>query len=170
MRNLELVRGLSRQCIRIISHLEDCPPDEARLEHFICELDTGSEPLPPGIHDNKDVIRKWFEERVFIKDEHPRPICDERANKFTTYRGSVTTSKTLRENILRDINDLVDFILPPACEEARENMKTPISYRPPLGTKSGVMIIDYLVRSLQSNSPPRCRPIPHPHLRALLQN
>ena len=111
MWNLELVPKLSRQCTRIISHLEDCTPDEARLEHFICELDTGSEPLPPGIYDNKDVIRKWFEERVFIEDEYPRPICDERANEFTTYQGSATTFKTLRENLLRDINDLVDFIL-----------------------------------------------------------
>ena len=85
MWNLQLVPELSRQCTRIISHLEDCPPDEVRLEHFICELDTGSEPLPPDIRDNKDVIRKWFKERVFIEDEYPRPICDERADKFTTY-------------------------------------------------------------------------------------
>ena len=168
MWNLELVPELSRQCIRIISHLEDCRPDGARLEHFICELDTGSEPLPPGTHDNKDVIRKWFEERVFIEDEHPRPIYKERANKFTTYRGSLTTFKTLREIILRDINDLVDFIFSPAGEETRENMRTRISHRPPLGTKSGVMIIDYLVRSLQSNNARRL--IPQPPLRALLHN
>ena len=106
------------------------PPDEARLEHFICELDNGSEPLPPGIHDNRNVIRKWFEERVFIEDEHPMPICDERANKFTIYRGGVTTFKTLRENILRDINDLVDFIFSPAGEATRENLKTRVSHRP----------------------------------------
>ena len=106
------------------------PPDEARLEHFICELDNGSEPLPPGIHDNKNVIRKWFEERVFIEDEHPMPICDERANKFTIYRGGVTTFKTLRKNILRDINDLVDFIYSPAGEATRENLKTRVRHRP----------------------------------------
>ena len=49
--------------------------------------------LPPGIHDNRNVLRKWFEERVFIEDEF-----DEKANKFTTYRGGVTTFKALREN------------------------------------------------------------------------
>ena len=76
------------------------------------------------------MIRKWFEERVFIEDEYPRSICDKRADKFTTYQGGVVTFKTLRENILRDINDLVDFIFSPAGEETRENMKTRISYRP----------------------------------------
>ena len=75
-------------------------------------------------------MRKWFEERVFIEDEHPTPICDERANKFTIYRGGVTTFKTLRENILRDINDLVDFIASPAGEATRENLKTRVSHRP----------------------------------------
>ncbi len=75
-------------------------------------------------------MRKWFEDRVFIEDEHPTPICDERANKFTIYRGGVTTFKTLRENILRDINDLVDFIASPAGEETRENLKTRVSHRP----------------------------------------
>ena len=75
-------------------------------------------------------MRKWFEERVFIEDEHPAPICDERANKFTIYRGGVTTFKTLRENILRDINDLVDFIASPAGEATRENLKTRVSHRP----------------------------------------
>ena len=62
---------------------------------------------------------------------HPaRPICDERANKVTTYRGGITTFKTLRENILRNINDLVDFIFSPAGKDTRENIKTRISHRP----------------------------------------
>lgn len=112
------------------------PPDEARLEHFICELDNGTEPLPPGIHDNKDVIRKWFEERVFIEDEHPIPICDARANKFTIYRGGVTTFKTLRENILKDINDLADFIASPAGEATRENLKMRAVRRPATPSQS----------------------------------
>lgn len=127
------------------------PPDEARLEHFICELDNGSEPLPPGIHDNRNVIRKWFEERVFVDDEHPVPVCDERANKFTVYRGGVTTFKTLRESILRDINDLVDYIFSPAGEATRENLKTRISYRPvsPLrsvDSPNAVGVSEYLPR------------------------
>ena len=112
------------------------PPDEARLEHFICELDNGSEPLPAGIHDNKDVIRKWFKERVFIEDEYPTPICDERANKFTIHRGGVTTFKTLRENILKDINDLANFIVSPAGEATRENLKTRTIHKPATPSQS----------------------------------
>ena len=100
------------------------PPDQARLEHFLWELDNGSEPLPPGIHDNKDVIRKWFEERVFIEDEHPISIRDERAQKFTTHQGRVTTFRRLRENVLQDINDLADFIASPVGEATREHLKT----------------------------------------------
>ncbi len=48
---------------------------------------------------------------------------------FTTYRGGVTTFKTLRENILRDIDDLVDFIASPAGEATRENLKTRVIHR-----------------------------------------
>ena len=123
---------LTNQSERIYTPL----PDEARLDHFVCDLEYGSEPLPPGIHDNKDVIRRWFEERVFIEDEHPTPICDERANKFTIYRGDVTTFKTLRENILKDINELADWITSPAGEATRENLKTRIIHKPATPSQS----------------------------------
>ena len=105
------------------------PPELDRLRECVHELEAGSGELPSGLQSRPDVIRSFFYERVFGPIGPPMPLSVSEAQNMTEVGGRFVSLGTLREQVLRDIEDLVKFILSPVGEGIRSetSARTPIT-------------------------------------------
>ena len=95
------------------------PPELDRLRECVHELEAGSGELPSGLQSRPDVIRSFFYERVFGPIGPPMPLSVSEAQEMTEVGGRFISLGALREQVLRDIEDLVKFILSPVGEGIR---------------------------------------------------
>ena len=100
------------------------PPLELdRLRECVHELEAGSGELPSGLQSRPDIIRSFFYERVFGPIGPPIPLSASEARSMTEVGGRLVSLGALREQILRDIEDLVKYILSPVGEGIRSETK-----------------------------------------------
>ena len=95
------------------------PPELDRLRQCVHELEAGSGELPSGLQSRPDIIRSFFYERVFGPIGPPMPLSVSEAQEMTEVGGRFVSLGALRQQILRDIEDLVKFILSPIGEGIR---------------------------------------------------
>ena len=99
------------------------PPELDRLRECVYELEAGSGELPSGLQSRPDIIRSFFYERVFGPIGPPIPLSASEARSMTEVGGRLVSLGALREQILRDIEDLVKYILSPVGEGIRSETK-----------------------------------------------
>ena len=95
------------------------PPELERLRECVQELEAGTGELPSGLQSRPDIIRSFFYERVFGPIGPPIPLSASEARSMTDVGGRLVSLGALREQILRDIEDLVKYILSPVGEGIR---------------------------------------------------
>ena len=95
------------------------PPELDRLRECVHELEAGSGQLPSGLQSRPDIIRSFFYERVFGPIGPPIPLSASEARSMTEVGGRLVSLGALRKQILRDIEDLVKYILSPVGEGIR---------------------------------------------------
>lgn len=103
------------------------PPELDRLRECVHELEAGSGGLPSGLQSRPDIIRSFFYERVFGPIGPPIPLSESEAQSMTEVGGRLVSLGALREQIIRDIEDLVKYILSPVGEGIRSetSVRTP---------------------------------------------
>ena len=79
--------------------------------------------MPSGLQYRPDIIRSFFYERVFGPIGPPIPLSASEARSMTEVGGRLVSLGDLREQILRDIEDLVKYILSPIGEGIRSETK-----------------------------------------------
>lgn len=99
------------------------PPELERLRECVHELEAGTGDLPSGLQSRPDVIRSFFYERVFGPIGPPTPLSTDEAQNMTEIGGRFVSLGVLREQILKDIEDLVQYMLSPVGEGIRSEMK-----------------------------------------------
>ena len=127
------------------------PPELDRLRECVHELEAGSGELPCGLQSRPDIIRSFFYERVFGPIGPPIPLSTSDAQNMTEVCGRLVSLGALREQILRDIEDLVKYILSPVGEGIRSETKA----RTPTTTNE-LAVSDQLV-TVQSRNSNRCQ-------------
>ena len=95
-----------------------------RLRECVRELEAGSGDLPSGLQSRPDVIRSFFYERVFGPIGPPVPLSTSEAQDMTEVSGRFVSLGALREQVLRDIEDLVKYMLSPVGEGIRSETST----------------------------------------------
>ena len=93
------------------------PPEVARLDECVRDLDRLTEDVPLAITE-PDVIHHYICERVF-NDRFPIPLRGPEGDKLTKRHGRVMTCRTLRDQMLSEIHDLVEYVLSPIGEGFR---------------------------------------------------
>lgn len=84
-------------------------------------MEAGSGDLPSGLQSRPDVIRSFFYERIFGPIGPPNPLSASEAQNVTEVGGRFISLGALREQIVRDIEDLVQFMLSPVGEGIRSD-------------------------------------------------
>lgn len=97
------------------------PPELDKLRECVHELEAGSGDLPSGLQSRPDIIRGFFYERVFGPIGPPIPLSASEAQNMTEVGGRFISLGALREQIVRDIEDLVQFMLSPVGEGIRSD-------------------------------------------------
>lgn len=82
-------------------------------------MEAGSGDLPSGLQSRPDVIRSFFYERVFGPIGPPIPLSASEAQNMTEVGGRFISLGALREQVVRDIEDLVQYMLSPVGEGIR---------------------------------------------------
>ena len=77
--------------------------------------------LPSGLQSRPDIIRSFFYERVFGPIGPPAPLSASEAQDMTEVGGRFISLGTLRKQIVRDIEDLVQYMLSPVGEGIRSD-------------------------------------------------
>ena len=95
------------------------PPELDRLRECVYEIEAGSGDLPYGLQSRPDVIRSFFYERVFGPIGPPVPLSASEAQNMTEVGGRFISLGALREQIFKDIEDLIQYILSPVGEGIR---------------------------------------------------
>ena len=84
-------------------------------------MEAGSGDLPSGLQSRPDIIRSFFYERVFGPIGPPTPLSLSEAQNMTEVGGRFISLGALREQIIRDIEDLIQFMLSPVGEGIRSD-------------------------------------------------
>ena len=84
-------------------------------------MEAGTEALPRGITHHPDVLRRYFYDRVF-RGEWNGPIRGPEGDNMTKHNGRFVSLKALRDQVLKDIEDLVAFMTVPVGESTRSAM------------------------------------------------
>lgn len=92
-------------------------------------MEAGSGELPSGLQSRPDIIRSFFYERVFGPIGPPAPLSASEAQNITEVGGRFVSLGALREQVVRDIEDLVQYMLSPVGEGIRSetSARTPTS-------------------------------------------
>lgn len=105
------------------------------------ELEAGNSDLPTGLQSRPDIIRSFFYERVFGPIGPPVPLSASEAQNMTEVGGRFISLGALRKQIVRDIEDLVQYMLSPVGEGIRSDTsaRTPttnneLAFSDPLAT------------------------------------
>ena len=85
------------------------------------ELEAGNSDLPTGLQSRPDIIRSFFYERVFGPIGPPVPLSAIEAQNMTEVGGRFISLGALRKQIVRDIEDLVQYMLSPVGEGIRSD-------------------------------------------------
>lgn len=101
------------------SRLVSTPPEAENLRVCVHELVTGNGGLPSGLPYRADILRKYFYERVFGDSRGPHPFYGDEGKNMTEAGGRFISLETLRDQILKDIEDLVQYMISPAGEGMR---------------------------------------------------
>ena len=94
------------------------PLELRRLEEVVRDLGAGTESLPRGISHHPDVLRRYLYDRVFQGDWDGQIIGPNGSN-MTKHAGKFISIKALREQVLKDIEDLIAFMTAPVGESTR---------------------------------------------------
>ena len=97
------------------------PPELDRLRECVHELEAGNSDLPTGLQSRPDVVRSFFYERVFGPIGPPIPLSASEAQNMTEVGGRFISLGALRKQIVRDIEDLVQYMLSPVGEGIRSD-------------------------------------------------
>ena len=97
------------------------PPELDRLRECVHELEAGNSDLPTGLQSRPDIIRSFFYERVFGPIGPPMPLSASEAQNMTEVGGRFISLGALRKQIVRDIEDLVQYMLSPVGEGIRSD-------------------------------------------------
>ena len=98
-------------------------------------MEAGSGELPSGLQSRPDIIRSFFYERVFGPIGPPVPLSASEAQNMTEVGGRFISIGALRQQVVRDIEDLVQYMLSPVGEGIRSetSARTPtITHEPAL--------------------------------------
>ena len=82
-------------------------------------MEAGTGELPSGLQYRPNIIRSFFYERVFGPIGPPIPLTASEAQSMTEVGGRLVSLGALREQIQRDIEDLVKYMLSPVGEGIR---------------------------------------------------
>ena len=96
-------------------------------------MEAGSGELPSGLQSRPDIIRSFFYERVFGPIGPPAPLSASEAQNMTEVGGRFVSLGALRQQVVRDIEDLVQYMLSPVGEGIRSetSARTPtIAHEP----------------------------------------
>lgn len=88
-----------------------------RLQKVVCELEGGTGELPHGITDRPDVLRRYFYDRVFL--EGWEWVGSEEKN-MTKSAGHIRSVGAVRDQALKDIEDLISFMTAPVGHGIRK--------------------------------------------------
>lgn len=124
------------------------PPELDRLRECVHELEAGSGDLPSGLQSRPDVIRSFFYERIFGPIGPPIPLSASEAQNMTEVGGRFISLGALRKQIVRDIEDLVQYMLSPVGEGIRSET----SARTPTTTTNELAFRDQLAAVESRNS------------------
>lgn len=83
-----------------------------RLQEVIRDLEAGIGQLPHGITQRPEVLRRYFLDRVF-QDGYRDHIRGPYAMMMTKSAGRIQSLATIREQVLKDIEDLISFMTAP---------------------------------------------------------
>ena len=94
------------------------PPEPQRLRDVINDLEAGTDALPRGITHHPDVLRRYFYDRIF-QGEWDGQIGSPEGDNVTKHAGRFISLTTLRDQVLKDIEDLIAFMTVPVNESTR---------------------------------------------------
>lgn len=84
-------------------------------------MEGGTEALPRGITHHPDVLRRYFYDRVF-QGQWDGQLQNPQGDNMTKHNGRFISLKALRDQVLKDIEDLIDYLKVPVAEGTRSAM------------------------------------------------
>lgn len=101
-------------------------------------MEDGTEALPRGISHHPDVLRRFLYDRIF-EGEWDGQILGPEGDNMTKHGGNFISLKALRDQVLKDIEDLISFMKVPVGENARSAIyhRTPEAKASREGGESG---------------------------------
>ncbi len=87
------------------------------MQKVVCELEGGTGELPHGITDRPDVLRRYFYDRVFLEGWEWVGTDEQ---KTTKSGGRICSVGAVREQALKDIEDLISFMTAPVGHGIRK--------------------------------------------------
>lgn len=112
-----ILRAGKASSIDNVDRLVPEPPWPGRLQRVVCELEGGTGELHHGITDRPDVLRRYFYDRVFL--EGWEWVGSDEQN-MTRSGGRVHSVGAVRDQALKDIEDLISFMTAPVGQGIRK--------------------------------------------------